>query len=168
MYDVCHIAHSYNWYAYWMRMLNDFYCDIDNIMEKQASPYKTHSYNNIKVFFSVILSSIFMVTSDLEGLLVHVAQSNYNISSCVCMYCMISVLNVQEYIKVLLRWASSTTKHPHAHSPNSNVICLLFFATAHTLIIIAHTRNKTQSNVLNKGWQMNEGMGMKKTSHGML
>lgn len=99
-------------------------------MEKQASPYKTHSYNNIKVFFSVILSSIFMVTSDLEGSLVHVAQSNYNISSCVCMYCMISVLNVQEYIKVLLRWASSTTKHPHAHSPNSNVICLLFFCNS--------------------------------------
>lgn len=41
-----------------MRMLNDFYFDIDNIMGKQASPYKIHPCNNIKVFFSVILSSV--------------------------------------------------------------------------------------------------------------
>lgn len=122
-------------------MLNDFYCDIDNIMEKQASPYKTHSYNNIKVFFSVILSFsvsclffLFVVvvcSSRRCGRFACAAQPNLTtISICIIAPFLYNPPSVRQYIKVMLRRASSR-KHSHAHSPNSNVICLLFCNSTH-------------------------------------
>lgn len=120
-----------------MRMLNDFYCDIDNIMEKQASPYRTHSHNNIKVFFSVILSFFFffsfLVTNDLEGCLC-IAQSNYNIY---IYYHMIPVLYVQVY--------QGTALSKQRYKPSTctfAVVC--FFATAH---INNNSKDKKQNTV---------------------
>lgn len=94
-------------------MLNDFYCDIDNIMEKQASPYKTHSYNNIKVFFSVILSFffLFLVTNDLEGCLC-ITQSNYNIYIYIITW---FLYYTYKYIKVLALSKQQKTALQNVH-----------------------------------------------------
>lgn len=92
-----------------MRMLNDFYFDIDNIMGKQASPYKIHPCNNIKVFFSVIL-----VANDVEG--------------CFRIY-------EYEYIQSIMfaTHEDNETKikaRPSTHTmKNSNIICLFCNST---------------------------------------
>ena len=66
---VYHIAHSYNWYVIlYSRILNEdvkrfllWHWQYNGKQQQQASPYyeKLDSYNNIKVFFSVILSFFF-------------------------------------------------------------------------------------------------------------
>lgn len=99
-----------------MRMLNDFYFDIDNIMGKQASPYKIHPCNNIKVFFSVILSSVWPTMWKAASTL-----RLYDQNVCACEH----------------RMAQKLKKS--MHNEKSNIICL--FLQQHTLII-AKTKTK--------------------------